>query len=84
MFKVADTRPCSGVCAILVTVKTLSGRTIGAIAPEVWFKANRLTTLKFECPLRAGKYLFTVKAVDGVGNKTSKVALPLGPGRPML
>jgi hypothetical protein len=74
VFKIADKSPCSGVCAILVTVKTLSGRALGVIAPDVWFKANRRTTLKFECPLRPGKYLFTVKAIDGVGNKTTKVA----------
>jgi hypothetical protein len=55
-------------------IRTLSGRPLGILEPDAWFRANRLTTLRFECPLRPGKYRFTVRGGDGAGNKAIDVA----------
>ena len=74
VFKIADTRPCSGLCSVVIVIRTLAGRPVGILEPDVWFRANRLTTLRFECPLRPGKYRFIVRGGDGAGNKAVNVA----------
>lgn len=73
-FKIHDQRPCSLVCRAVITITTLAGRKIGVLAPDAWFKTDRYITVRFTCPLKAGKYKFSVKGVDGAGNRTAKAA----------
>lgn len=73
-FKIADKAPCANVCAVKVTVKSPAGRVLGVLQPKSWLKANRIVTLRFTCPLKAGKYVFWVQGGDGAGNTTAKPA----------
>jgi hypothetical protein len=66
--------PCSGACSIQIRVYTLSGRLLGVVAPQVWFKSKQLLAIRFRAPLKAGKYRFSVKGGDGAGNVTPKAA----------
>jgi len=66
--EIVDKRPCSGACAVQIRVYNQSGKLVGIIAPQVWFKSNRLLTISFKCPLKVGTYRFTVKGGDGAGN----------------
>jgi hypothetical protein len=50
----------------------LRGKTLGSLVPDVWFRTGRYITVKFTCPLRAGKYKFVVTGRDGASNKASK------------
>jgi hypothetical protein len=58
----------------VITVTTLRGRKLGVMAPDAWFKTGRYVTLRFGCPLKAGKYRFSVKGIDGAENPTVKAA----------
>jgi hypothetical protein len=73
-FKISDARPCARACQVVITVSTLKGRKLGVMAPQVWFVTDRYVTVKFTCPLKAGKYKFSVKGTDGAGNTTAKAA----------
>ena len=73
-FKISDVTPCYGACAPRIVVKTLKGRKLGYIQPSKWLKENTTVAVRFGCPLKAGKYKFSVTAGDGAGNVTPKAA----------
>jgi len=73
-FKISDAKPCSGQCRAIINITTLRGKKLGYLAPDVWFATGRYVTVKFACPLKAGKYKFLIKGTDGAGNATAKSA----------
>jgi len=73
-FKISDPRPCSEACKARITITTLKGKRLGYLAPDVWFRTGRYITVQFACPLKAGKYRFVVKGMDGADNTTARTA----------
>jgi photosystem II stability/assembly factor-like uncharacterized protein len=73
-FRINDAQPCANACRVVITIKTLGGRKLGVLTPDVWLKANRWITVRFGCPLKPGKYRFFVKGYDPASNMTPRSA----------
>ena len=73
VFRIDDPLPCSNSCQATITIKTLGGRKL-AVMESGDLEANRWYVAQFYCPLKPGKYRFSIKGVDWSGNQTARQA----------
>jgi photosystem II stability/assembly factor-like uncharacterized protein len=74
--RIKDAQPCAGLGRQLtIKIKTLRGRILAVLSVDAEFPTGPLLYLKFRCPLKAGKYRYTVAATDKAGNRTIRAAI---------
>ena len=73
-FKVSDTAPCYGRCAVTIAVKTTKGKLRLTLSPKPWYTFGKVVSYRFKCKLARGKYRFFVTTWDGAINKSAKAS----------
>ena len=69
-YRISDAKPNAGWASVVIEVRGRSGQVKLVLGKKA---VNKLLSARFRCRLKRGTYRFSVYAVDGAGNKQSKV-----------